>query len=58
MTISSPTFKHASLGTFTGVNPIPEVVQYRSIPFASIPARFKHSQLIDNVGNYDATKIG
>jgi hypothetical protein len=59
MTISSTaTFKHSSLGTIHGVNPIPNVVQYRCIPFATIPARFKHSQLIDHVGEYDATKYG
>jgi hypothetical protein len=51
------TFKH-SIGTLTGLQLQENVVQYRCIPFASIPARFKHSKLIDNVGNFDATKSG
>jgi carboxylesterase type B len=58
MTSSSTTFKHSALGTIKGVSPIPKVVQYRCIPFASIPARFKHSKLIDHVGDFDATKYG
>jgi hypothetical protein len=51
------TFKH-SIGTLTGLRLQENVVQYRCIPYASIPARFKHSKLIDHVGNFDATKLG
>jgi hypothetical protein len=52
------TFKHSTLGTLRGVSPTPNVVQYRCIPYASIPARFKHSQLIDHIGDFDATQYG
>ena len=56
--MTSPTFKHSTLGTFHGVKAGEGVVQYRCIPFARIPARFQHSQLIDHVGDFDATKYG
>jgi hypothetical protein len=53
---ATTTFKH-STGTLKGLQLQENVVQYRCIPYASIPARFKHSKLID-LGNFDATKLG
>lgn len=54
---ATTTFKH-STGTLKGLQLQRNVVQYRCIPYASIPARFKHSKLIDDLGNFDATKLG
>jgi len=46
------TFTHPKLGTITGLAGSPSttnVVHFRSIPFASIPARFRQSVLLDHI---------
>jgi carboxylesterase type B len=46
------TFTHPDLGTITGLagSPsTPNVVHFRSIPFASIPARFRQSVPLDHI---------
>jgi carboxylesterase type B len=42
------TFTHPLLGPFTGLNSpgTPQTTQFRSIPFASIPTRFRQSTLL------------
>jgi hypothetical protein len=37
------TFDHAELGPVTGIVTPEHVVQFRAVPFAMIPARFKRS---------------
>jgi 4-aminobutyrate aminotransferase-like enzyme len=54
------TFNHAELGHMTGVVTPENVVQFRAVPYATIPARFKQSILL-NTGsetNEDFTKLG
>lgn len=41
------TFHHAELGPMTGLVSPENVVQFRGIPFASIPARFKQSIVLE-----------
>lgn len=41
------TFTHLSLGSLTGVIRSPSVVQFRNLPYAQIPARFRQSRLIN-----------
>jgi carboxylesterase type B len=46
------TFTHPELGAITGLagSPsTPNVVHFRSIPFASFPARFRQSVLLDHI---------
>lgn len=43
------TFEHPSLGPMTGRLLPDNVVQFRAIPYAKIPARFKHSILLDSL---------
>lgn len=54
------TFHHAELGEMTGVIAPDGVVQFRAIPFATIPARFKQSVLQSDVSEAkgDFTRIG
>jgi hypothetical protein len=42
-TPSTFTFHHESLGPMTGIITPEHVVQFRAVPFAMIPARFKQS---------------
>lgn len=53
------TYKH-SLGELTGILRAPDVVQFRGIPYARIPSRFRQSIIADSFGavKYDATKLG
>jgi hypothetical protein len=54
-------FVHHSLGSLSGlVKYDNKVVQFRSIPYATIPARFEHSVLLDNLDGTDRdfTKTG
>ncbi|ORY15434.1 Alpha/Beta hydrolase protein [Clohesyomyces aquaticus] len=54
------TFEHPELGSMTGLITPDNVVQFRAIPYATIPARFKHSILLNNLSktNRDFTKYG
>jgi carboxylesterase type B len=47
MNYTRTTHDHPSLGPLTGVQYNDFVVQFRNIPFATIPGRFRQSQLID-----------
>lgn len=55
-------FKHPVLGLLTGVvSPeTPEVVTFRAIPYATLPGRFQHSVLRENLNgvSHDFTKVG
>lgn len=54
------TFHHPTLGEIYGVKRGHDVVQFRGIPFASIPARFRQSVLTTSLPHqpFDATKPG
>jgi hypothetical protein len=54
------TFDHAELGPMTGLITPQNVVQFRAIPYATIPARFKRSILLESIShtNRDFTKDG
>ncbi|KAF2660803.1 alpha/beta-hydrolase [Lophiostoma macrostomum CBS 122681] len=54
------TFDHPDLGKLTGVVSPESVVQFRAIPYATIPGRFKRSVLLDNLEatTRDFTKSG
>ncbi|KAG5759945.1 hypothetical protein H9Q72_011931 [Fusarium xylarioides] len=45
MTVLDYTFNHRELGSITGLARDDDVVQFRGIPFASIPGRFRQSVL-------------
>jgi hypothetical protein len=48
------TFVHPLLGSLSGlVRPGNKVVQFRSISYATIPGRFEHSVLLDNLDGTD-----
>ncbi|KAL1794431.1 hypothetical protein ACET3X_007852 [Alternaria dauci] len=47
------TFHHADLGPMTGVITPSNVVQFRAVPYATIPARFKQSMLAETLGGKD-----
>lgn len=47
--IQTYTFHHAELGSMTGLVTPDNVVQFRAIPYATIPARFKRSILLDHL---------
>jgi hypothetical protein len=53
-------FKHKQLGAFVGLARGEDVVQFRGVPFASIPARFRQAQLLESLPHqpFDATKSG
>jgi hypothetical protein len=54
------TFHHAELGPMTGIVTPENVVQFRAVPFAMIPVRFKRSIQLGNLQqtNRDFTKHG
>ncbi|KAH7089867.1 Alpha/Beta hydrolase protein [Paraphoma chrysanthemicola] len=56
------TFAHPILGPMTGlISPeTPSIVRFRSIPYATIPSRFQHSQLLTSLPTHsrDFTKPG
>lgn len=43
------TFHHAQLGSMTGVLSPDNVVQFKGVPFATIPGRFEQSILLDKL---------
>lgn len=43
------TFHHVELGPMTGLVTPDNVVKFRAVPYASIPARFKQSILLDSL---------
>lgn len=43
------TFHHPELGSLTGLIQPDNVVQFRTVPYATIPARFKRSILLDSL---------
>ncbi|KZM21571.1 uncharacterized protein EKO05_0000739 [Ascochyta rabiei] len=45
------TFQHAELGEMTGLITPDNVVQFRAIPYATIPARFKQSIPLNDLGH-------
>jgi hypothetical protein len=47
------TFHHDELGDLTGLVTPENVVQFRAIPYATIPGRFKRSILQDKITNID-----
>jgi hypothetical protein len=55
-------FKHSKLGNIVGLarGPNSEVVQFRGIPFASIPARFRQSVVVKKLPSqpFDARRPG
>lgn len=57
---STFTFHHPDLGPMTGILSPDNVVQFRAVPYATIPARFKQSILLDSVFQHskDFTKHG
>ncbi|KAJ4987018.1 carboxylesterase [Stagonosporopsis vannaccii] len=54
------TFHHPELGYLTGLIQPDNVVQFRAIPYATIPGRFKRSILLNHLpaGNHDYTAHG
>jgi hypothetical protein len=54
------TFNHLDLGPMTGVVSPDDVVQFRAIPYATIPGRFRRSVLLDNISatSRDFTRFG
>lgn len=54
------TFTHPELGSITGWKRGNDIVQFRGIPYASIPARFRQSQLRTSLPEqpFDATNPG
>jgi carboxylesterase type B len=57
--IQKVTVSHSSLGTITGRRVRQNVLQFRSIPFATIPARFRQSLLSTELGaERDFTEFG
>lgn len=54
------TFNHPELGPLTGLIQPDNVVQFRAIPYATIPGRFKRSILLDRLpdGNTSFTTHG
>lgn len=47
------TFTHPGLGSLTGVTRSASVIQFRSIPYARIPTRFRQSVAIDVLQNHE-----
>jgi hypothetical protein len=54
------TFHHAELGEMTGIIAPDKVVQFKAVQYATIPARFKQSVLLEAPleGNGDHTQPG
>jgi hypothetical protein len=46
---STYTFHHPDLGSLIGIIQPDDVVQFRAVPYATIPARFKRSVLLDSL---------
>jgi hypothetical protein len=42
-------FKHKQLGEIIGLARGDDIVQFRGVPFASIPARFRQACLLDSL---------
>jgi hypothetical protein len=42
-------FKHTSLGEIIGLARGDDIVQFRGVPFASIPARFRQACLLESL---------
>ncbi|KAJ0420343.1 Alpha/Beta hydrolase protein [Aspergillus carlsbadensis] len=57
---SAFTFHHDQLGDIIGWRRQGDTVQFRGLPFATIPERFRQSVLVDHLPNkaFDATKPG
>jgi carboxylesterase type B len=53
-------FSHPTLGSLIGIARTPSVVQFRSIPYARLPVRFRQSVAIDELQSHerDCTKFG
>lgn len=53
-------FNHNQLGDLVGLPRGNDVVQFRGIPFASIPARFRQSVMVHGlpIQPFDATQSG
>jgi carboxylesterase type B len=49
MSASHTSHRHPSLGPITGIVRTPAVVQFRNVPFARIPGRFRQSVLVDTL---------
>ncbi|KAH7110545.1 Alpha/Beta hydrolase protein [Dendryphion nanum] len=47
------TFTHPQLGQLTGVSSPHNVIQFRAIPYATIPARFERSSLLHDISHTD-----
>ena len=58
------TIQHPTLGRLRGIEVNQNLIQFRSLPYASIKQRFARSQLLDRLplqhgeNAYDATKVG
>ena len=54
------TFRHETLGEVTGLARGNDIVQFRGIPFATIPGRFRQSSLATSLPSspFDATEPG
>lgn len=54
------TFEHPELDSMTGIVTPDDVVQFRAVPYASVPARFKQSVILNSLleSNGDYTKHG
>jgi len=52
--------QHELLGEIKGITRGDEIVQFRGIPYASIPARFRQSKLVEQLSQqpFDATQPG
>lgn len=60
-TFRTQSFTHPQLGSMTGRLPTPRIAQFRSIPFARIPGRFRQSTVItefDEAESRDFTSYG
>lgn len=63
---SSYTYEHPRLGSITGCRVTPDLVQFRSLPYAQIPRRFARSLILNHLprstrqeaGFYDAREYG
>ena len=53
-------FSHATLGSVTGITRTSSVVQFRSIPYGRVPARFRQSVAVDMLQSHerDCTEYG
>jgi len=58
--LQSYDFQHDSLGKIKGIARGDQILQFRGIPYASIPARFRQSKLVQQLPQqpFDATQPG